>query len=450
MPQPNLLIIDDDPIICQLLDLKAKHYGFRPVIASGGLEGVELYDDQLDAILLDIQMPDVDGFETLELLNAKGCQVPVIIISGNNEVEYAVRAVKLGAMDYICKPFDLDELFTKLRNAKTVSGIKKENRELRDSITPSSGSPNLVAHSDKTRALILKAQRVAASDSTVLITGESGTGKGVFAHFLHANSLRSSKPFITVSCSAFPRELLESEIFGHEKGAFTGAAKKRVGKVETAKGGTLFIDDIGDLPVELQVKLLSVIENQEYTRIGSDEPVKSDIRVVGAATVDLEERMKQGEFCEDLYHKLSVTPLDLGSLRDRPEEIIPLAEYFLERISVAKEAEPMQLSSDAQEMLREYHWPGNIRQLENIIERVSIYCKNHLIDKDDLTEVLSATDADSVPISGLAGHTLSSIEAQAIAQTLKSCKGNRAESARKLGISEKSIYNKIKKYSINA
>lgn len=448
MLAPNLLIIDDDPTIRQLLELKAKHYGFHPITASGAREGLELVNELLDVILLDIHMPDIDGFETLKILNKKGNQIPVLILSGEHEATFAMKAVKLGAMDYICKPFDLDELFTKLRNAKKISSIQKENTELRETIAPSSSTPNLIAHSPATKIVMQRAKKVAALDSTILLTGESGTGKGVFARFIHANSERADKPFITVSCPALPRELLESELFGHEKGAFTGALKKRIGKIEAAQGGTLFLDEIGDLPIDLQPKLLNVLQDQEFYRVGGEKVHTSNVRIIAATNINFEKKIRDREFREDLYYRLSVIPIELPPLRERQEEIIPLATFFTARISENRKIKKIEISPNAQKALKTYHWPGNVRQLENILERACAFCENNTIQIHDLAGSITSQNNDHPSIKGLAGHTLAKIETEAILQTLHLCNGNKAESARQLGITEKSIYNKIKRLEI--
>ncbi|MEO1856591.1 MAG: sigma-54 dependent transcriptional regulator, partial [Rubritalea sp.] len=266
----NLIIADDDRTVRSLLSVKAIHYGFRAVTASNGKEMLELIKDHVDVVLLDLHMPELDGFHCLSVLSKTHPHVPIIILSGENDASSAMKAIKLGAHDYITKPFDLDHLFTTLRNAKKLSHIQKENQNLKDAISPEATSTNVIAHSEPMQKLLSKAQKIARLDASVLLTGESGTGKGVLARYIHSHSLRADKPFITVSCPALPRELLESELFGHEKGAFTGAIKKRVGKIEAAKGGTLFLDEIGDLPIDLQPKLLNVLQDRVFQRIGGE------------------------------------------------------------------------------------------------------------------------------------------------------------------------------------
>jgi len=451
MAQYNLIVADDDPTIGRLLELKSKHFGFNPVIVTNGKEVLELLNDSVDVILLDVHMPEMDGLQCLKKLSDMDSKIPVIMLSGELEVSVAVEAVKLGAMDYLTKPFDLDELFALLRNARRISRIQRENTELRDNLNDSlsthSSEVKLISESQVTSKLQQQAMKVAGLDSTVLLTGESGTGKSVFARFIHAHSDRKDKPFVTVSCPALPRELLESELFGHEKGAFTGAIKRRIGKIESAAGGTLFLDEIGDLPLDLQPKLLNVLQDQEFTRVGGTKTIKSDARIITATNIDFQEKIANKEFREDLYYRISVIPLELPPLRKQIENIIPLAEYFLTRISRNRGVSEIKLSEEAKEFLQQYRWPGNIRQLENIIERAAVFCEGGAIEADDLPSDIQGGESNC-SISGLAGHTLAEIEAEAILQTLAYCKNNKAETARTLGITEKSIYNKIKRHSI--
>ncbi len=455
MSQYNLIIADDDSTVRRLLEMKSAHYGFRPATVENGEELLELLNDEVQVILLDINMPKMDGFQCLKKLNEMGSTIPVIILSSEQEASTAVKAVKLGALDYLTKPFDLDELFTALRNASRISKIQNENTQLKENLSDSiCGNPsgiNLIAESPTIQKLQLQALKVAKLNSTILLTGESGTGKSVFARYIHANSERSDKPFVSVSCPALPRELLESELFGHEKGAFTGAIKKRIGKIEAAAGGTLFLDEIGDLPLDLQPKLLNVLQDQEFTRIGGDKVIKSDVRIITATNINFPEKIANKEFREDLYYRISVIPLELPALRDQVENIGPLTEHFLTRIAKTQKNPPLSISAEAMNAIKLYQWPGNIRQLENLIERAAAFCADSHISEEDLPqEVRSPETLESeyeTTITGLAGHTLAQIEFAAITQTLEHCGGNKAETARRLGISEKSIYNKMKRYT---
>lgn len=451
MPKYNLIIADDDSTVCRLLELKSKNFGFRPITVGNGVDVIGLINDCVDVILLDVNMPKMNGLECLKKLSDLGNKIPVIMLSSELEVSVAVEAVKLGALDYLTKPFDLDELFASLRNARKISKIQKENNRLRDNLSDSlsnySSEIKLIGEDQITIKLQQQAIKVARLDSTVLLTGESGTGKSVFARFIHANSGRRDKPFVTVSCPALPRELLESELFGHEKGAFTGAIKRRIGKIESAAGGTLFLDEIGDLPLSLQPKLLNVLQDQEFSRVGGSEVIKSDTRIITATNIDFQEKIATKEFREDLFYRISVIPIELPSLREQVDNIIPLAEHFLARIAKNRNLPEISITPETKEKLVRYPWPGNIRQLENLIERAAAFCENNLIGVQDLPDEILQRGRDS-SMTGLAGCTLAEIEAEAIIQTLNYCGNNKAETARTLGITEKSIYNKIKRHNI--
>ena len=444
----NLIIADDDSTVRTLLSVKSSHYGFRAVTANNGLEVLELIKDHVDVVLLDLRMPEMDGFHCLRELSKTHPQIPIIILSGENDASSAMKAIKLGAHDYITKPFDLDHLFTTLRNAKKLGLIQKENQNLKDATTPAATSTNIIAHSEPMQQLLDKAKKVAQLDSSVLLTGESGTGKGVLARHIHANSLRADKPFITVSCPALPRELLESELFGHEKGAFTGAIKKRIGKIEAAKGGTLFLDEIGDLPIDLQPKLLNVLQDRKFQRVGGEKSIPCDVRIITATNIDFKKKIETKEFREDLYYRISVIPLELPALRTRPQEILPLAHHFLKRVTKQRAQPAISISKDARDKLLHYGWPGNVRQLENLMERASVFCDDYEIGADDIMGSIDAPQTENNSINFLGGKTLVDIEKSAIQQTLKLCNGNKAESARSLGISEKSIYNKMKRLGL--
>lgn len=454
----NLIIADDDITVRQLLELKSIHYGFKPKVVSNGAEVLEALHDEVEVILIDLYMPVMDGFETLKALAKAKNNVPVIMLSGEHEAQVAIKAVKLGAMDYISKPFDLDELFTTLRNAKKLFAVQKENTILRAVVSAPVGYNGLLAHSLAMKDIQRKCDKIAKFDTTVLLTGESGTGKGVIARYIHSKSLRADQPFVTISCPALPRELLESELFGHEKGAFTGAMRKHIGKIESAKGGTIFLDEIGDLPIDLQPKLLNVLQDQEFCRIGGEKVLKADVRIIAATNINFKDKIQKKEFREDLYYRLSVIPMEIPPLRDRAEEILPLAKHFVTRIAKRLNLGSITISKSATTLLKDFSWPGNVRQLENYMERAAALCDESTIKPEDLGDSIYNTTSNkqisdiedhSSSFGKLAGHTLVEIESEAIRQTLEHCKGNKAESARRLGITEKTIYNKIKKLNIH-
>ncbi|MBK1835141.1 sigma-54-dependent transcriptional regulator [Roseibacillus ishigakijimensis] len=449
----DLVIVEDEEITRRLLSLKARDFGFRTHCFATAEEGLAAIEDETRAILLDLGLPGMSGFELLEILAKRHPGLPSVVLTAADGAQEAVRAMKLGAFDYLTKPFDPQELFECLHKAGRLREVQQENEALRESIsTPTTSNATFVAEAPVSKDLVARARKVAGHDSTILLTGESGSGKGALARFLHQNSPRADAPFVTVSCPALPRELLESELFGHEKGAFTGALKRRIGKIESARGGTLFLDEIGDLPLDLQPKLLNVLQDREFQRIGGNDWISSDVRLVAATNIDFEEKIAAGEFREDLYYRLSVIPLELPPLRERPEDIPALAQRILQSLSSRRKGPALRLEAAALKALTGFRWPGNVRQLENTLERASAFCEANTIRLTDLPSAIQkpSPDADKVANApaGLAGLSLAQVEAEAIRQTLSACGGNKSEAARRLGIAEKSVYNKMKKYGI--
>lgn len=446
----ELVVAEDNATARDLLLLLAKQRNIRAAGAADGQAAMELIGPSTKAVLLDLRMPKWDGFRCLEYLAKNHPNVPAIVLSSADQAAEAVRALKLGAMDYLTKPFDPEELFALLFKAFDLFRMREENESLRDSVGESVETTGMVAESPALAALLAKARKIAPLDASVLLTGESGVGKGLLARTIHSLSSRANKPFVTVSCPALPRELLESELFGHEKGAFTGAVKRRIGKIESAAGGTLFLDEIGDLPVDLQPKLLNVLQDRQFQRVGGENTLKADIRLIAATNIDFAEKIAKGSFREDLYYRLSVIPLEVPSLRERPEEIAPLVHKILADIARRRGNAPAKLSPDALAVCQRYRWPGNVREMENLLERCSAFCDHNTITTEDLPRELYpvSSDGNATPAEGLAGLTLAEIERAAIEQTLRLCGGNKAESARRLGISEKSVYNKVKLYGL--
>ena len=449
----RVLIADDDETVRNLLEYHSQKRGFEPVLASCGEAFMERVDDSFDVALLDLNMPPGSGFDCLRFLAAKWPDLPAVVLSSADEVQDAVTAMKAGAIDYLTKPFDLDEVFHVLRQAIELSRLRRENRELKDSIGVSRPVNGLVGEGETTRDLIGRIAKISAIDSTVLLKGESGVGKGLIARTIHYASARASGPFVTVSCPALPRELLESELFGHEKGAFTGAHQRRIGKIETAAGGTLFLDEIGDLPLDLQPKLLNVLQDREFQRVGGTQTIRTDIRVIAATNVDLEDQVKNREFREDLYYRLNVIPLEVPPLRHRIDDLKQLSSHFLGRVSKNRGlSKPIRLTDEALRTMQRYDWPGNIRQLENVLERASAFCEDQTIDVADLPaevrdEGAMAGDEGSEKLN-LANIPLRDLERAALLQTLRAADGNKAEAARRLGVTEKSVYNKLKRFGM--
>lgn len=448
---PELVVAEDNATARDLLMLLAKQRGIRAEAAADGQAAMELIGPGTKAVLLDLHMPNWDGFRCLEYLAENHPSVPAVVLSSADQAAEAVRALKLGAMDYLTKPFDPEELFAVLYKAFDLFRMREENETLRDAVGESVETTGMVAESAAMAALMAKARKIAALDASVLLTGESGVGKGLLARTIHSLSPRANRPFVTVSCPALPRELLESELFGHEKGAFTGAVKRRIGKIESAAGGTLFLDEIGELPIDLQPKLLNVLQDRQFQRVGGETTLKADIRLIAATNIDFAEKIAEGSFREDLYYRLSVIPLEVPSLRERPEEIAPLVRKILADIARRRGNEPVRLSPEALALCQSYRWPGNVREMENVLERCSAFCDGGVITAEDLPREFrpASSDGNPSPAEGLAGLSLEEIERAAIEQTLRLCGGNKAETSRRLGISEKSVYNKLKLYGIS-
>ncbi|MGJ8726066.1 MAG: sigma-54-dependent transcriptional regulator [Roseibacillus sp.] len=446
----QLIVADDDEVIRRIIGIHGHKQGYEVLEAEDGEEAMKLLDDETEVVLLDLNMPKLDGFGCLERMAKDYPSIPAVVLSAADEAADAVRAMKLGAVDYLTKPFDPDELMAVLANARRLRRAERENEGLRETIGGLGPQVPMVAESQVMEEVVRQAEKIAPLDSTVLLTGESGVGKGVLARLIHSNSLRHEKPFITVSCPALPRELLESELFGHEKGAFTGALKRRIGKIEAAKGGTLFLDEIGDLPMDLQPKLLNVLQDREFQRVGGEEILQADVRIIAATNIDFEQKIADGEFREDLYYRLSVIPIEIPPLRERIDGISHLTEALLGKIAGRQNRKKLTISAEALQILREYDWPGNVRQLENILERSAAFCDDGRIEAKDLPrEVRRQSQEDSdLNISGLGGISLAQLEKEALTQTLRLCNGNKAETARRLGITEKSVYNKLKRHGL--
>lgn len=446
----RILVADDEETIRRLLDYNLRKVGFEPVLATNGREAIELAQGEFACALVDLKMPEVDGMGVLKHFKQHLPDVPVVIMSAVGQVKDAVAAMKAGALEYVTKPFDLDEVLALMVSASRMGRALQENRQLRETVARPAPDSEFAGDSPVAKQLLETIARVAPLDSTVLITGESGVGKGLLARMIHRASKRADGPFITTSCPALPRELLESEMFGHERGAFTGAQQRRIGRIEMAEGGTLFLDEIGDLPLLLQPKLLNVLQDRQFTRLGGSEAIDADIRLIAATNADLKDKVAAKEFREDLFYRLNVIPIQIPALRERLMDLPVLCRQILGRIGQARESEPLQISDGALALLARYSWPGNVRELENILERASAFCEGSALEEKHfppelgriLTPGTSATSRPTAP-SGIGGMPLDEVEKLAIQQTLELCQGNKAAAARQLGITEKSIYNKM-------
>ncbi len=453
---PSVLVADDDDIVRKLIGYQFEQAGIKCELFESGNELLKVVNEDTLVCLLDLQMPGKNGLECLETIKAEYAQVEVIMLTSVNKAAEAIQAVRSGAYDYLTKPFDPNELIQVIRKAMLLSRNRKENQELRDSLGEPGVQLDILGESQAMLRIKQMIQRIGPTENTVLLTGESGTGKTLIAHSIHAHSQRAKGPFISVSCPSLPSELLESEMFGHEKGSFSGATKRRLGRAELAKGGTLFLDEIGEMPLSLQAKLLTFLQERTFFRVGGESPITSDVRIIAATNQNLEEMVAKGVFREDLFFRLNVLPLEMPPLRIRLDDIPMFVDYFLARSAAIEAKEVPDVDDAVYEKLKQYNWPGNIRELENTVVRAYTLRKNEQkLGQEDLSLNLSLvpqghmqTDESSVGMANLAGHSLAEIEKTALEQTLERCNNNRSAAARMLGIAEKSIYNKMKKFGV--
>jgi DNA-binding NtrC family response regulator len=456
--KPQVLVADDEETLRTLLRYNISKLGYEVIVAEDGRQAIDLMTEDIAACLLDLKMPVLDGLAALESIKRTYPEVPVVMISAHGQVKDAVEAIRRGALDYVTKPFDLDELLAIVRQAVTVGRGLKEGARLHQAVSTSRPEGEFGGTSDAASRLRGQVEKIASLGSTVLITGESGTGKSLLARVIHYSGARAKGPFISVSCPSLPRELLESEMFGHERGAFTGALQRRIGRAEMAEGGTLFLDEVGDLPLSLQPKLLTFLQDRVFQRVGGSENIEADVRVIAATNADLAEKVRNREFREDLFFRLNVIPLRLPPLRSRREDIVPLAEAFLDSVARERKTRPCRIGAEARGVLERYHWPGNVREMENVLERASAFASDGVIQRNDLPEDLLAADgaseasgpaSDSAGGLQLGGIPLAALEETALRQTLELCRGNKTEAARRLGVSGKTIYNMMARYGVS-
>jgi two-component system NtrC family response regulator len=445
----RVLLIDDDVNLCKVLSYQLQKRGYEVDTALSGREGLDLFSRaSYDVVLLDIQMPDVSGIEVLRKIRERNADAAVIMITAYGSVEGALEACRLGADDYITKPFGQEQLLFVIEKNLRFRRLQQENLLFRSQLVEKYDFGNMIARSPKMKEVMEMAMQVAASDATVLILGESGTGKELLARAIHYNSPRREKPLIVVNCPSIPEQLLESEMFGHVRGAFTGAVKDRKGKFELANGGTIFLDEIGDLREDLQAKLLRVLQEGEIERVGDSRPIRVDVRVIAATNKDLRELMQQGKFREDLYYRLNVVSLTIPPLRERREEIPILVDHFLKKYGKGRRFE---VAPEVIEKLQKYDWPGNVRELENVIERAVVLTRGNRIGVESLPpEFRSAPLRESskgifIPDEGMA---LDEIERIAIQIALEKSGGNRTRAAEFLKIPRHILLYRMKKLGI--
>lgn len=447
----NILIVDDEANTLASLSRAFRLAGHDAVVCDNAERALELAKTQpFDLIFSDVVMPRRDGLALLEDLKNSGVTTPVVMMSGQAHIEMAVRATRLGALDFLEKPLSTEKLLVTLENALKLTRLENENRELRSRV----GRHTLVWNGETMRRVMAQIERVAASESRVCIYGETGTGKELVARTLHEKSPRCNGPFVTLNCAAVPAELIESELFGHEKGSFTGAAQRHIGKFEQAHRGTLFLDEIGDMPVAMQAKLLRVLEEGEIERIGADKPTKVDVRVVVATHRNLEQLIESGGFRRDLYHRVVVFPLELPPLRKRPEDIPLLVEHFARQVSAQNNWKPLPFTPSALEDLQSYGWPGNIRELRNIVERLLLLASAE-VKAEDVRSVLPARQSSinstamaSTDLGPLATRVLAFERAQVLAE-LERSGGHVTQTAKALGLERSHLYKKCQQLGID-
>jgi DNA-binding NtrC family response regulator len=444
--------VDDDKNICKMIEITLrKEKSYNVISATNGEACLKVVrESPPDLILLDIQMPGIDGIETLKRLREDEPKIPVVMMSAHGTIEKAVQSMKLGAYDFITKPFASDRLLVTVNNALMTYSLKREVDELKLELKDKYQFENIIGQSGVMQEVFRAMEKVVNSNVTVLVQGESGTGKELIARAIHFHhKQRCNNPFVAVNCSALPESLLESELFGHEKGSFTGATGRRIGKFEQANGGTVFLDEIGLMTPATQAKVLRVLQEKEFERVGSNDLIKVDTRVISATNKDLEEAVKKGEFREDLYYRISVFPIKLPPLRDRKEDIPLLAAHFLTKYASEEGKELESISPEALELLMAYHWPGNVRELENAIERAVVLANATEITAKDLPPSVRSLGEKKIYE---ADNTLSSwiekLEEEALRQALLECEGNISQTAKKLGIGRATIYRKAKKYGL--
>ncbi len=451
--KPKILVVDDEESHRIMLRAVLGAEGYTVTEAADGTEAVAAVGKEaFDVVLLDIRMTNMDGIEALGEIRKISPQVPVLIMTAFASVKTAVEALKAGAFDYLTKPLDIEELKIVIDKAMDHYHLRAENLVLKERLGDRFDFSRIIAASPKMKMLLETLAMVAPSDATVLIMGESGTGKEVIANAIHHNSPRSGEPFIKVSCAALPETLLESELFGHEKGAFTGAVARREGRFQLAHRGTIFLDEVGEMSPALQTKLLRVLQEKEFEPLGSARTVKVDIRVITATNRDLEKEVKEGRFREDLYYRLNVVPLVVPPLRERREDIPLLADHFL-AIFREKNRKPIKaISGKALDLLVRHDWPGNVRELENVIERAVILARDEVLVPADLPPQIRTfsgeeeQDAFAIPT----GMSLDEMERALIVKTLDETGGNRTRASEILGINRRTLQNKLKEYGLAA
>lgn len=447
----RVMVVDDERAILETVEILLRGEGFDASVYQNAREAIEQFDAiRPDVVLSDIRMPGTTGLEVLSAVRERDLEVPVILMTAQASLQSAMKAVNEGAYYYLQKPFSNDELIMLVRRAADTRRLSRENKALKKEIRrrEDSRSSRPIGHNREFVQVLTLAETVAPTDSTVLITGESGTGKEILARYIHNLSDRTG-PFISINCGALPENLLESELFGHVKGSFTGAVKDKDGLLVVARGGTFMLDEVAEMSPALQVKFLRAIQEREIVPVGATMAIPIDVRIIAATNSDLEQEIRRGAFRSDLYYRLNVITLHLPPLRDRPDDVVALADYFLTRYAAGANGRPLKLNDDARAALQSYDWPGNVRELENALERAAILSKKDTISIDDLpARIVEPAPASLVSERPPANPTLDVVEKAYILYVLQSEGGNKAKAAEALGIDPSTLYRKLTRYDM--
>jgi len=449
--KPSILIVEDEAKMRRLLELQLGDEGFVAQSAPDAEAGLQMLGKQpYDLIVTDFKLPGMSGLEFLQAVRRTDANVPVIIMTAYGTVESAVEAMKAGANDYVLKPFSLAELVLVIRKELGAQQLREENRTLREALGVKYKYDNIVADSKKMQAVLALVERVARSNATVLIGGESGVGKDLVARAIHQHSQRAAGPFVKINSTAIPETLLESELFGYEKGAFSGATTSKPGKFELADKGTLFLDEIGDVPPAIQVKLLRVLQEREFERLGGTKTLKVDVRLIAATNRDLRAALEEGTFREDLYYRLNVVAIDIPPLRDRKEDVPGLVNFFLQKFAREMQKPAHTITPQAMKLLVDFHWPGNVREVENVIQRAVTLSSGPALDVSDIQLDVPVARSNSGGSSHVLppGMTLDQWEEEAIREALRQANGNKSQAARALGLSRNALRYRLSKMGV--
>jgi DNA-binding NtrC family response regulator len=446
----SILIVEDEPKMRRLLELQLAEEGFQARIAADAETGLQMLGkESFDVVVTDLKLPGMSGLEFLQAVKRVNADLPVVIMTAFGTVESAVDAMKAGASDYVLKPFSLAELVLVVRKELASHQLRQENRDLREALGRRYEYKNIIAKSDKMQAVLALVERVAPTNSTVLIGGESGVGKDLVARAIHEHSQRAKGPFVKINSTAIPETLLESELFGYEKGAFSGATTSKPGKFEVANNGTLFLDEIGDVPAAIQVKLLRVLQDREFERLGGTRTLKVDVRLVAATNRDLRAALEEGTFREDLYYRLNVVAIDIPPLREHKEDIPALAQFFLEKFARESGKPAHNITPAAMKMLMDFHWPGNVRELQNVIERAITLSTGSTLDVADIhIDTARRAHVESGSAVLPEGMSMEQWEEELLREALKRASGNKSQAARALGLSRNALRYRLSKMGV--